>query len=72
MTTPAEPPPSAAWAAPAANPPRAPWAPPGNVGPAVRPTVNGFAVASLVLGWFAVAALLGVAVAWFIYGLSNF
>src|SRR5262249_13545849 len=46
--------PSAAWAAPSpapvAQPPSAPWAPPSTVGPAPAQRVNGFAVASLVLG----------------------
>ena len=47
---PTEPPPSAAWVAPVAKAPSAPWSPPGAVGPAPVPTVNGFAVAALVLG----------------------
>ena len=103
-------------AAPAGTAPSAPWAPPGAVGPALRPTVNGFAVAALVLGlfcwcgsipgilavifgyvalgqiarsegrqkgrgfaiagivlgWIAVAVLAGVAIYWFVYGLTNF
>jgi hypothetical protein len=47
--------PSAAWAAPvpapvAAPAPSAPWSSPGTIGPAPRQRVNGFAVASLVLG----------------------
>ena len=116
MTSPPEPPPSAAWAAPGATVARAPWAPPGAVGPAVRPTVNGFAVAAfvlgllcwcgsipgilavifgyvalgqiarsegaqkgrgfaitgIVLGWIAIVVLTGLALFWFIYGLTNF